>query len=138
MSITRRSFLAGLFAAPAIVRASVIMPVQAIILPPSLMVGDTIDVLPGAWKALGVSVFTGRIKRLEGDNVIVWNGYYGSYHGDVAIPRSWVKLCEGLPGNRRNNPSMRHRLIRNERSWGLMYPEDAHDPRVMALAGRAA
>lgn len=138
MAITRRSFLAGLFAAPAIVRASVIMPVQTIIIPPPFMVGDTIDVRPGAWKALGVYVLTGRVRRLEGDNVIIGNGYYGTHFGEVAIPHSWVKLDEGLPGNRRNNPSMRHRLIRNERSWGLMYPEDLRDPRVMALAGRAA
>ncbi|WP_376957701.1 hypothetical protein ABNQ39_11270 [Azospirillum sp. A26] len=136
--LTRRSFLAGLFAAPAIVRASVIMPVQTIIIPPPFMVGDTIDVRLGAWKALGVYVLTGRVRRLEGDNVIIGNGYYGTDFGEVAIPRSWVKLDEGLPGNRINNPSMRHRLIRNERSSGLMYPEDIHDPRVKALAGRVA
>lgn len=40
----------------------------------------------------------------------------------------WYAVCEplfhGLPGNRVDNPSMQHRLIRAPGRLGLSYPED--------------
>ena len=65
------------------------------------------------------------MRRLVGDTVFIDGGGYGRYSGEVAIPAHWLRLFEGLPGNRVNTPSMRHRLIRVPGTLALRYPEDA-------------
>lgn len=125
MSITRRAFLGSLLAAPFIARADLLMPVRSIVPAlPAFLRGDQVDTLPGAWKACGAS-FGGIVVRTEGSDVIVVGGtYYGDDRDRRRIPRQWVRLCEGLPGNRVNNPSMRHRLVRRPGAVALAYPED--------------
>lgn len=60
----------------------------------------------------------------DGRTVFVDNGAYGKWRAVERYDRDHVKLFEGLPGNRVDNPSMRHRLTRDRGTIGLRYPED--------------
>ena len=106
--LSRRAFListAALLSAPALVRASVLMPVKVAAL--DYLPGDHLSFEPGMYRATGFFAVSGHVKRVEGQHVVL------SHFGDeVRIHGSWTRLFHGLPGNRVDNPSQRHRLFR--------------------------
>lgn len=121
MNLSRRSLVKALVAAPAVVQYGHLMPVQALPLP--YMPGDLINFDIGTWKATGWSARCEPLIRVEGRHLIFRESQYGAY-GEVRIPEWFCGLFHGLPGNRVDNPSMRHRLIREPGQIGLRYPED--------------
>lgn len=126
MNTSRRQFLKGLIAAPAVIQYGHLMPVQA--LPLSYMPGDLIDFDIGTWKATGWSARCEPLIRAEGRYLVFREHQYGAY-SEVRIPERFCRLFHGLAGNRVNNPSMRHRLIHTPGQLGLSYPEDLRAAR---------
>lgn len=122
VNISRRFVLKGLIAAPAVVQYGALMPVAAE--PLHYFPGDLIDFSCDTWRSTGWSAVCEPLVRIEGKHLIFREHQYGEY-SEVRIPARLCSLFEGLPGNRVNNPSMRHRLIRTPGQIGLRYPEDA-------------
>ncbi len=122
MSATRRSVLKGLLAAPAVIQYGHLMPVEA--LPLSFLPGDLIDFKPGLWRATGWYAICEPVRRIEGQYLIFARSHYNPNNEEVRIHSRHCDLFHGLPGNRVNNPSMRHRLVRNPGQLGFRYPED--------------
>lgn len=121
MSATRRDFLKGLLAAPAVVQFGHLMPVSAGPLP--YLPGDLINFETGTWRATGWYAVCEPLIRVDGRHLIFRRRHYGEY-SEVRIPARHCSLFHGLPGNRVNNPSMRHKLVREPGRIGLVYPED--------------
>lgn len=119
MAVDRRNFLRGLIAAPFVVRAEWLMPIKPLPLP--YLPGDLVNFKSGMYRATGIYAVCEPVRRVEG-NFIVTSGCGGN--GEIRVAAEWVELFHGLPGNRVNNPSMRHRLTRNPDGLGLAYPED--------------
>lgn len=120
--LTRRSLLKGLVAAPAVIQYGHLMPVHALPLP--YMPGDLINFEAGTWKATGWYAITEPLRRIEGQYLVFRKHQFSQTDEEVRIPARLCSLFHGLPGNRVNNPSMRHRLIREPGRLGLRYPED--------------
>lgn len=124
MGVSRRSFLRGLvgiIAAPAIVRAELIMPVRPLPLP--YLPGDLVNFKVGLYRATGIYAVCEPVRRVERSHIVFVQGY-GQLRREVRVPAEFVELFHGLPGNRVDNPSMRHRLVRQPGRLGLSYPED--------------
>lgn len=119
---TRRSFLRGLFAAPFVAKAEWLMPVKVAPLP--YLAGDLVRWRPGiiAPDDLPIMLCAEPVVRVGPDYVIVAPGF-GHRH-EYKVAGHLVDLFHGLPGNRVNNPSVQHRLIREPGRLGLSYPED--------------
>lgn len=124
MLSTRRDFLKGLIFAPAVVQYGHLMPVSAGPLP--YLPGDLIDFDIGTWRATGWYARCEPLIRVEGRKLVFRKHQYGEY-SEVRIPAHHCSLFHGFAGNRVNNPSMRHRLIRRPNCIGLAYPEDLAD-----------
>lgn len=121
INTTRRAFLKGLLAAPAVVQFGHLMPLSFDPLP--YLPGDLISFAIGTWRATDWYAICEPLLRVEGRHLIFREHQYGEY-SEVRIPARLCSLSHGLPGNRVNNPSMRHRLIRQPGRIGLGYPED--------------
>lgn len=122
MSATRRDFIKGVLAAPAVVQFGHLMPLA--LEPPPYMPGDLINFERGIWRATGWFAVCEPLRRIEGRHLVFREHQYGEY-SEVRIHARHCTLFHGLPGNRVNNPSMRHRLIREPGRIGLRYPEDS-------------
>lgn len=122
MMITRRFLIKGLVATPAVIQYGHLMPVQALPLP--YLPGDLINFDIGTWKATGWSARCEPVRRIEGQYLIFKRWKYSAGNEEVRIHSRYCSLFHGLPGNRVNNPSMRHKLIRTPGQLGLHYPED--------------
>ncbi len=120
MAIDRRSFLRGLFAAPFIVRAEWLMPVK--VLPAAFMPGDLVRWRDGVITDLPIMLCAEPVWRVGRDYVVVKPGF--GDRPEWKVPASMIDLFHGLPGNRVNNPSMKHRLVTKPGRLGLAYPED--------------
>jgi hypothetical protein len=124
MSMFRREFLKGLLVAPA-----AIIPVKSGAAKPHhrFQAGDQVGYRNACPANRDRNFCGGRIvSHVSEDNhtVYVRNGYYGRHSATEPFDASELKLHEGLPGNRVNNPSMRHCLIETPGHLGLRYPED--------------
>lgn len=122
MKITRRAFLRSALAAPFVAKASLLMPVQAT--PLAYMPGDLIGFDIGMWKATGWSARCEPVRRIEGQYLVFKKYHFDPRNEEVRIHQKHCTLFEGLPGNRVDNPSMAHRLIRRQGHIGLAYRED--------------
>ena len=120
--INRRGLLKGLIAAPAVIQYGHLMPVKAAPLP--YLPGDLINFAVGTWRATGWYAICEPLRRVEGQHLIFAAHHYNPNNEEVRIPARFCSLFHGLPGNRVNNPSMRHKLIREPDHIGLRYPED--------------
>lgn len=117
---TRRRFLSGLLAAPYVARLGVLMPVTSLVLfERGDLVSSASEAFRGPHGFIGARVVLG----VRGSRLLVHNNSFGGRQVDE-IPARAATLFHGLPGNRVNNPSMRHRLIRYPGRLGLAYPED--------------
>lgn len=123
--ILRRDFLKALLAAPAVIQYGHLMPVQA--MPLTYLPGDLINFERGTWKATGWYAVCEPLRRIEGQYLVFAEHHYNPENREVRIHARHCSLFHGLPGNRVNNPSMRHRLIAAPGQLGLRYPEDRHD-----------
>lgn len=121
MALDRRSFLRSLFVAPAIVRIGALMPVVAPM--PSFMRGDLVNFGPGMWQAIGWHMVCEPVRRVERDALVFRRYQYGHDASEVRVPLKFCDLFHGLPGNRVDNPSMRHKLIRHH-GFALRYADD--------------
>ena len=122
---TRRSFLTGILAAPFILRTGLAMPVRPNILTtPPFLRGDLVDCRRPHVTKPGTFIGARILDRVEGDTAWCWNNCYGPHLGMEAVPLREIVLFEGLPGNRVDNPSMRHKLFRPSGRIGLAYAED--------------
>ncbi len=119
MTVSRRSFLLGLLAAPFIVNSEWLMPIKPLPLP--YLPGDLVNFKIGMYRATGLYAVCEPVIRVERSHVIT-RGCGG--HGQMRVPAEYVELFHGLPGNRVDNPSMAHRLIRRPGRLGLAYAED--------------
>jgi hypothetical protein len=119
MNVSRRSFLRSLLAAPFVVNAEWIMPVRVAPLP--FLRGDLVDFKIGMYRATGLYAVCEPVLRVERAHVVTTA--CGGQNGEMRVPAQFVELFHGLPGNRVDNPSMAHRLIRRP-GLGLAYPED--------------
>jgi len=119
MSITRRGFLSGFIAAPFVAKAEFLMPVRQLFVSP-MMVGDLVNIDRRLWREMGISAYTGPIRAIIGDRAVISQ----SCGRTATVPFRYLSLFEGLRGNRVDNPSMRHKLIREPGKIGLAYPED--------------
>jgi len=119
--ISRRSLLKGLIATPAVVQYGHLMPVKAETL--SYLPGDLINFESGTFKATGWYAVCEPLRRIDGQYLIFREHHYGEY-SEVRIHARHCSLFHGLPGNRVNNPSVRHRLVSQPGRIGLAYPED--------------
>jgi len=119
---TRRSFLRGLLAAPFIAKAEWLMPVRP--LPLAYLSGDLICWRQGviAPDHLPIMLCAEPVHRVGRDYVVVSPGF-GVNRSEYKVHASLIDLFHGLPGNRVNNPSAKHRLVPG-RYGGLAYPED--------------
>lgn len=123
MSISRRSFLRSLLAAPFVVHADALMPVRP--LPVAFLPGDLIRWRPGLIvpNEYSIMLCAEPVRRVGRDYVVVSPGF-GSNVPEYKVPGHMVDLFHGLPCNRVDNPSARHRLVRNQEGYGLSYPGD--------------
>lgn len=122
MFVSRRFVLKGLIAAPAFVQYGHLMPVQALALP--YLPGDLIEFHRGMWRENGWSAICEPVRRVEGQHLVFRRYAYSEPDNEIRIHARYCSLFHGLPGNRVNNPSMQHRLIREPGRIGLRYPED--------------
>ena len=112
----RRDFLKGFFASPAVV-----LPASAKATKPRFQAGDLVNYagpIPHPQSFIGAK---GVAYVHDGVVFLRPHSYRDPYE---AYSSEHLKLFEGLPGNRVDNPSMRHRLIREAGRIGLRYPED--------------
>lgn len=121
MNLTRRTLVKALAAAPAVIQYGHLMPVQALPLP--FLPGDLINFDAGTWRATGWSARCEPLIRVEGRHLVFRRYQYGG-DNEIRVHERHCSLFHGLPGNRVNNPSMRHRLIQEPGRIGLRYPED--------------
>jgi hypothetical protein len=84
-----------------------------------------IDFDIGLWRAIGWYAVCEPLRRVEGQYLIFRKHQFGE-DSEVRIHERHCNLFHGLPGNRVNNPSMRHRLVREPGCIGLRYPEDSN------------
>lgn len=122
MGVTRRLFLKGALAAPFVAQYGWLMPVKAEPLP--YLPGDLINFKLGTWKATGWYAICEPLRRIEGRYLVFAEHHYNPENREVRIHSQHCELFHGLPGNRVNNPSQRHRLIRDPGQIGYRYPED--------------
>lgn len=122
MTVSRRAFLRGLFAAPFVAKAEWLMPVKP--LPLLYLPGDLINFKGGMWQDIGWWAVCEPLLRVDGQNLVFRKYQHGDRTSEIKVPARYAELFHGLPGNRVNNPSMHHRLIRNPMTLGLAYPED--------------
>lgn len=120
LNVTRRGLLRSALAAPFIVQFAGLMPVKAAAL--DYLPGDHLSFNSGMFRETGFYAVSGHVKRVEGQHVVI-SDYY-SPAGERRIHGKWTRLFHGLPGNRVDNPSQRHRLIRAPGRLGLAYPGD--------------
>lgn len=120
MQINRRSFLRGLLSAPFVAKSEWLMPVKPLPLP--YMAGDLIRWRPGiiAPNDCALMLCAEPVIRVERDGVVVAPGF--GPRREHKIAGHLIDLFHGLPGNRVDNPSARHRLVQGR--FGLVYPED--------------
>lgn len=118
---TRRSFLGGLLAAPFVAKAEWLMPVRSLPLP--YLAGDLVQWRPGTIVTDHHSIMlcAEPVRRVGRDYVVVAPGF--GNRPEYKVPAHLIDLFHGLPGNRVDNPSMRHKLFRPA-GLGLHYPED--------------
>jgi hypothetical protein len=119
IGLSRRFVLQGLFAAPAVIQYGHLMPVRAEPLP--YLPGDLIEFSRDIWRETGWAAVAEPLRRIEGKTLVFGRAAWGD---EIRVPVRLCSLSHGLPGNRVNNPSMRHRLIRTPGTLGLRYPED--------------
>ena len=112
--LTRRGFIIGALAAPFVARLGLLMPVREAQY--GFMRGDLAH---GSFAGARV------VDRVEGRKVFLWNNAYGSHRLSEPFQASKVELFHGLPGNRVNNPSMQHRLVRAPNEIGFRYAGEA-------------
>lgn len=114
----RRRFLQGLLtfpalAAPTIAKAN-----------PTFQAGDHVNYsgpVPSPKSFTGGKI----VSHIGVDGTVFCNGQGFGHRLDFSpYHPAELKLFEGLPGNRVDNPSMRHRLIATPGRIGLRYPED--------------
>lgn len=120
--VTRRSLLKAVIAAPAVIQYGHLMPVQALPLP--YLPGDLIKFEIGTWKATGWYAITEPLRRIDGQYLVFRKYQFSQTDEEARVPARLCSLFHGLPGNRVNNPSMRHKLIREPGQIGLRYAED--------------
>jgi hypothetical protein len=122
MRISRRFFLRGMIAAPFVVKAEWLMPVKPQPIP--YLAGDLIRWRSGviAPDTCSLMLCAEPVVRVERDGVVVAPGF-GSGRREHKVAAHLIDLFHGLPGNRVNNPSVRHRLVPGLYG-GLAYPED--------------
>lgn len=125
--LTRRAFLVSLLAAPFVAKAELLMPVRALVLEP-LMAGDHVAFHRDTWRRHGIYAICEIVKRVEGEFVVT-TAPSARPNEELRVPRTAVSLSHGLPANRVNNPSMRHRLVQVPGRIGLIYPEDVSEIR---------
>lgn len=118
--LNRRSLLRGLLSAPFVARAEWLMPIKVLPLP--FLAGDLVRWKAGVITDLPIMLCAEPVVRVEGQHVVVSPGF--GHRREWRVPGSMVDLFHGLPCNRVNNPSMRHRLVRSADGWGLSYPGD--------------
>jgi len=111
------------------------MPVSAG--PLSYMPGDLINFDVGTWRATGWSAICEPLRRIEGRYLVFAERHYNE-NREVRIHARHCSLFHGLPGNRVNNPSMRHKLLRTPGQLGLRYPEDPPSRSLLAKESRDA
>lgn len=121
LTSTRRDFLKGFLATPAVVQFGHIMPVSAGPLP--YMPGDLIGFDVGTWRATGWYAICEPLRRIEGRYLVFAERPYNPEKREVRIHARHCSLFHGLPGNRVNNPSMQDSLIRVPGQIGLSYRE---------------
>ena len=119
--VSRRVLIGGLIAAPFVVRSTGIMPVKAATL--EYLPGDMLSFENGMYRETGFYAVSGHVRRVDGRHIIVADPH--SPGGERRLHSRWTKLFHGLPENRVDNPSQRHRLFRPEGRIGLSYPGDA-------------
>src|SRR5690606_25011638 len=110
-------------AAPFVAQYGWLMPVKAGPLP--YLPGDLINLKSGTWKATGWYAICEPLRRVEGQYLVFAKHHYNPENEEVRIHTRHCELFHGLPGNRVNNPSQRHRLIREPGRIGYRYPGDA-------------